>query len=161
MTVNNSKRNRRLRLWKEQEGRCGYCDCDMIYHSAEGTDGNWYDAYSATIDHMHPKRQGGTSAWPRSKPGIPVTGHVDGNSLLVCDTCNGKKGGSTVGQFMDRHGKYLADRRKWMASVRARHGHTLPKAIAHLRFKKEEDPIDEPAPGEPDGVDRPGLDAAP
>lgn len=62
----------RKELFKEQQGCCYYCDCEMKFKVME-EDGT-YNKDGATIEHLHRVCEGGTDARH--------------NLVLACSTCN-------------------------------------------------------------------------
>jgi len=84
-TSSGFKRKRRIRLAEAQNWRCAYCSGVML------VDGEW-DA-SATIDHIRPRRFGGTIALA--------------NCVAACRACNAERGTSGPYSFWRLRTKLL------------------------------------------------------
>jgi 5-methylcytosine-specific restriction endonuclease McrA len=68
---------------RTSDDRCAYCGCELTLSPTHAPD-------VATVDHITPKRLGGTN--------------VSRNLLTVCRTCNCSKGGRTLERWLiDMH----------------------------------------------------------
>lgn len=87
-------------LWYYEYGqrRCAYCCCQL--HFTKQVSGKVPHPNTATIEHIIPKSKGGY-------------GHFV-NTLMVCVTCNGKRGDKDFVKFVKKHkiprSEWLLDR---------------------------------------------------
>lgn len=57
MYVETKRKHRQIaRLWKEQEGRCKWCGCDMVLPANLTT--KWFPKNTATLDHLDDRLSG-------------------------------------------------------------------------------------------------------
>jgi hypothetical protein len=81
-TTPERRRRERRRLWKHQNGKCHWCQTDMImaYSGRAHVNGKKPHPKLATIDHLHPK-------------GHPERGTHNGKSthVLACWLCNQRR----------------------------------------------------------------------
>mgnify|MGYP004452879543 CR=1 FL=1 len=96
----------RARLWKEQNGRCFYCEKQMVKQNGHPS--------SQTIDHYIPK-----SALPRflvsSDYVFRGTTQKNPNLVLACYSCNASKGNTIIGDMPARVGPWAyIKERGWM-----------------------------------------------
>lgn len=105
-------RRRRELLWAEQNGRCLYCDGDMIKSTAHLPKRERHPGTQATLDHKLPRSRGGTRG--------------NGNLALACGNCNRRKGNLTHEEFLGIHARYIAERRLVNERERSERGTSLP-----------------------------------
>jgi 5-methylcytosine-specific restriction endonuclease McrA len=74
---------RKLEVWERDGWRCRYCGCEVI--RIEHVDGERRPPDAATVDHVHPRRYGGSN-----RPE---------NLVTACEVCNNRKADQSIGDF--------------------------------------------------------------
>lgn len=96
MTTTNNARNRRVKLWEKQDGKCCYCNRPMW---VKGVHEKRKNSLQATLEHKIPKAFGGKN-------------HME-NLACSCQDCNTKRGIINHNDF-----KLIRKQNNWMRLIK-------------------------------------------